>query len=80
MIAAAETRYAQNRTVVDVYRSAGNVVGLRAIDAQKGPTDEHCEWRNGRLFDFDDASGEMEAHMHPNCTLVWVPVLRGQNG
>ena len=41
---------------------------VQAVDAQKGPTDDECEKRDGKIFNVDEA---WELRDHPNGTLAW---------
>lgn len=74
MIARSETRDAYN---------AGTLIGaqeiglkyVRAKDAQKGPTDEECEERDGKLYTIKEAWKEMPK-THPNDTLEFRPIVR----
>lgn len=73
-IARSETRDAYN---------AGTLIGaeenglryVKAKDAQKGPTDEFCEERDGKLYTVREAWKEM-VKVHPNDTLGFVPIVR----
>jgi hypothetical protein len=73
-IARSETRDAYN---------AGTLIGakeiglkyVRAKDAQKGPTDDECEERDGKLFTLREGWKEMDK-THPNDTLELVPIVR----
>jgi hypothetical protein len=69
-VAVTETVGAWNRATLEVAR-ANDVKQVQAIDAQKGPTDEECEERDGKLFPIKAALREDEKERHPNCTLEW---------
>jgi SPP1 gp7 family putative phage head morphogenesis protein len=75
-LARTETMLAYNYATLFAGRAAG-VKKVQAIDAQKGPTDEDCEVRNGQIFDIDSAFGE-NLREHPNGTLAW-RLLRREN-
>lgn len=74
MIGRAETKSAQNKSVIEAGKASGVVSGYWAIDAQTGDEhDEACVARNGQTYDADSA--ESEELTHPNCSLSWVPVI-----
>lgn len=69
-VAVTETVGAWNRATLEL-AAANDVKQVRAIDAQKGPTDRTCEERDGRLFTVKTALKEDQKERHPNCTLEW---------
>ncbi len=68
-LARTETMFAYNFATLIAGDSAG-ITRVQAIDAQRGPTDEECERRNGKIFTIPDAL-EATASEHPNATLAW---------
>ena len=72
MIARTETKFAQNVSALQTYRNMDVVTGVRAFDAQRGPTDAECEARNGEIYTFDEAEA-LIASEHPNGTLSLAP-------
>jgi hypothetical protein len=69
-VAVTETVGAWNRATLELAQ-ANDVKQVQARDAQKGPTDDHCEKRDGRLFTVKGALKEDKDRRHPNCTLEW---------
>ena len=51
-IARTETKWAQNRPSIAVYRRGGNWRATRVTDAQLGDTDEPCQRANGQVWTF----------------------------
>lgn len=75
-IARSETRDAYNAATLIVSENSG-VKYVRAKDAQLGPTDEHCEQRNGKLFTVKEAWKQMGPKLtHPYDTLEFEPIAR----
>ena len=74
IIARTETAFAQNSSALTAYESAENVSTVEAFDAQRGPTDDRCENRNGQIMTTVEARGEL-AEEHPNGTLDFAPVV-----
>ncbi len=68
-VARTETMLAYNFATLYAGQQAG-VTRVQALDAQRGPTDEDCERRNGQIFDIEDAFAE-NLKEHPNGTLSW---------
>ena len=71
-IARTETAYAVNSSTIIASEYAEGVEGMRAWDAQQGPTDPECEERNGRIFSVEEAKA-ITSNEHPNGTLKWTP-------
>ena len=72
VIARTETAFAVNSSTVAASEYAEGVQGMRAWDAQEGPTDDECERRNGQIFTIEEAKAITERE-HPNGTLKWTP-------
>jgi hypothetical protein len=70
-IARTELQHAQNVAALDRYAETGLVDRVRIID---GDQDAPCAGRNGTTVPLADRP----QLAHPNCTLVVVPVLRGE--
>ena len=77
MIARTETKFAQNASSIEAYRSTDDFDGVIAFDNQTGFGDDDCTARNGQVFSFDAASAEAEAE-HPNGTLSFAPNVRSR--
>lgn len=73
-IARSETRDAFNAGTLIAAKDNG-LKYVRAKDAQKGPTDEYCEQRDGKLFTIREAWKEIDK-THPNDTLELRPIAR----
>ena len=74
LIARTETKWAQNRSSLELYNASPNVRGVIAFDAQGADSDPDCINRDGTEFSFADADREM-ANEHPNGTLSFAPVV-----
>lgn len=74
VIARTETKFAQNKSSLDVYQKAENVTQVQIFDAQIGPTDSECEDRDGRVVSFAEAESMADAE-HPNGTISFAPVV-----
>lgn len=74
VIARTETKYAQNYSSLEAYRS-GDITDVMVFDAQLGPTDEECEAINGETVSLEEAMALMESE-HPNGTRSFAPVVR----
>lgn len=74
MIARTETKYAQNVSSLQTYRSSEVIYAVQAFDNQIGYDDEDCIARNGQIYNFQEADIVTEAE-HPNGTLSWAPVV-----
>ena len=72
VIARTETAYAVNSSTIVASEFAEAVTGMRAWDAQQGPTDAECEARNGQIYTLAEAK-QITALEHPNGTLKWTP-------
>lgn len=75
-LARTETMLAYNFATLYAAESAG-VNKVQAIDARRGPTDDDCQNRNGRIYSVEDALKE-NLKEHPNGTLAW-RLLRSTN-
>jgi SPP1 gp7 family putative phage head morphogenesis protein len=75
-LARTETMLAYNFATLFAGQAAG-VTRVQALDGLRGPTEEDCENRNGKIFDISDAFGE-NLKEHPNGTLAW-RLLRSTN-
>ena len=73
-IARSETRDAFNAGTLIAAKEEG-LRYVRAKDAQKGPTDELCEARDGKLYTIREAWNQMPK-THPNDTLEFEPIAR----
>lgn len=73
-IARSETRDAFNAGTL-IAAADQKLRYVRAKDAQKGPTDELCEERDGKLYTIREAWSE-NRKVHPNDTLEWEPLQR----
>ena len=71
MIARTETKWAQNKSSLEIYRHSEFVTGCMAFDAQLGAdrSDPDCIARNGKTFTPDQAEKE-QAQEHPNGPLA----------
>ena len=74
VIARTETKYAQNWSSLEAYRSSETVTDVLVFDAQLGPTDEECEAINGETVGLEEAMALMESE-HPNGTRSFAPVV-----
>jgi hypothetical protein len=74
VIARTETKYAQNWSSLEAYRSSENISDVLIFDAQLGPTDEECEALNGETVGLEEAMALMESE-HPNGTRSFAPVV-----
>ena len=72
MIARSETRDAYNEATLQVGENTG-MRYVQAKDAQKGPTDEMCEKRDGKLYTIREARKQKT---HPRDTLEWILMPR----
>lgn len=74
-IAATEIAEAQRLAAINRYKASGLVDDVRISDANRGTNHTAtCLARNGTTVALDDAP-QLD---HPNCSLVLIPVLRGQ--
>ncbi|MCX6377579.1 MAG: phage portal protein, partial [Armatimonadetes bacterium] len=74
VVARTETKYAQNASSLEAYKSGENITGVLVFDAQLGPTDAECEARNQRVVTF--AVGErMVESEHPMGTISLAPYV-----
>lgn len=73
MIADTEVAHGMRAASLTVYGATEGVVGVRAYDAQLGPTDATCEARDGVIYTLEEASLQM-ADEHPRGTLAFSPV------
>ena len=71
VIARTETKYCQNQSSLEAYRSGG-ITQVEIVDGQLPASDEECINRNGRIIPIDEAENLEE---HPNGTLSWTPVI-----
>jgi HK97 family phage portal protein len=71
VIARTETKYAQNVSSLDAYKSAG-CSRVEIVDGQLPTSDEECIARNGQIMGIDEAYNLDE---HPNGTLSWTPII-----
>jgi HK97 family phage portal protein len=71
VIARTETKYAQNVSSLDAYKSAG-CSRVEIVDGQLPTSDEECIARNGQVMDINEAYNLEE---HPNGTLSWTPII-----
>ena len=75
MIAATEIGEAQRLSALDRYAASGMVDRVKISDANRGTNhDEVCLARNGTVVPLAQAP---TLH-HPHCSLVLIPVLRGE--
>ncbi len=74
VIARTETKYAQNYSSLEAYRSSETVSDILIFDAQLGPTDAECEAINGETVSLEEAQRLMESE-HPNGTRSFAPVV-----
>jgi len=74
VIARTETKYAQNYSSLEAYRTSETVSDVLIFDAQLGPTDELCESLNGETVSLEEAMSLMESE-HPNGTRSFAPVV-----
>lgn len=74
LIARTETKYAQNVSSIEAYKTSDAVKGLLAFDAQGANSDADCIARDGVTFTFSEADAEL-AREHPNGTLSFAPVI-----
>jgi hypothetical protein len=77
VVARTETKYAQNASSLEAYRSSDTISSVRIYDAQLGPTDAECEELNGQEVSFEEAEQLMESE-HPNGTRSFAPVVKAQ--
>lgn len=76
VIARTETKYAQNISSLDVYKTGG-FTEVQIVDGQLGP-DRSCDTcmdRDGTIMPINEAYALDE---HPNGTLSWTPVMGGK--
>ena len=78
-IARTETKYAQNKSAMEIYTNSENVTGIVIFDAQLGDTDENCmaieaERVAGRVWTIEEANA-IPLLDHPNCTRSHAPVV-----
>jgi HK97 family phage portal protein len=76
IIARTETKYAQNYSALEAYRSSETVTDVLVFDALLGPTDVDCEAINGETVGLEEAQVLMESE-HPNGTRCFAPVVTG---
>ena len=74
VIARTETKFAQNVSSLETYKSAETITAVVAFDARLGDTDPDCEARDGQTFTFEQAEVELGLE-HPNGTLSFGPVV-----
>jgi HK97 family phage portal protein len=74
VIARTETKFAQNWSALEAYRSSENISDVLVFDALLGPTDEECEAINGETVSLGEAMTLMESE-HPNGTRCFAPVV-----
>jgi HK97 family phage portal protein len=74
LIARTETKYAQNISSIDAYKSSDTVAGLVVFDGQIETSDEECIARNGRVVSFE-VGESMSDEEHPNGTLSLAPFM-----
>lgn len=81
VIARTETKYAQNYSSLEAYRSSETISNILIFDAQLGPTDAECEQLNGQVVSLEEAQFLMETE-HPNGTRSMAPYMdeRGSTG
>lgn len=75
VVARTETKYAQNVSSLEAYRSSDTVSAVRVFDAQLGPTDLECEELNGQEVSFEEAEVLAESE-HPQGTRSFAPVVK----
>jgi hypothetical protein len=75
VVARTETKYAQNASSLEAYKSSDTVSSVRVFDAQLGPTDAECEELNGQEVSFEEADALAESE-HPNGTRSFAPVVK----
>jgi len=76
VVARTETKYAQNASSLEAYKSSDTISSVLVFDAQLGPTDEECEQLNGQEVSFEEAEQLAESE-HPNGTRSFAPVVGG---
>ncbi len=74
VVSRTETRFAQTRSALVVYRGAEGIDQVMMLDARLGPTDEECEEMAGRIVSFDEAQQLLDDE-HPNGTRDIAPVF-----
>ena len=74
VVSRTETKYAQVASTIEALGQNPAVANLMLVDAQLGPTDAECEFRNGRVVTAEEARAELEKE-HPNGGLSVVPVV-----
>jgi HK97 family phage portal protein len=77
VVARTETKYAQNASSLEAYKSSDTISSVLVFDAQLGPTDEECEQLNGQEVSFEEAEQLAESE-HPNGTRSFAPVVKAQ--
>jgi hypothetical protein len=76
VIARTETKYAQNVSSLEAYRTSGTIDRIQIVDGQLGPdrSCDICMERDGMIVTFAEAEA-ISASEHPNGTLSLIPVV-----
>ena len=74
VVASTEVMFAQVFSSIEILSDNPSSGGMMLLDARLGPTDDTCEFRNGRVVTPDEARAALEDE-HPNGTLMITPVI-----
>lgn len=74
VISRTETKYAQNISSIEAYKSIPSVTQIQVVDAQLGETDDFCMSIDGAIVSFEEAES-LAIEEHPNGTRSFTPVV-----